>query len=271
MPLPRLIRRRLAPALILLLCATALPARAAPGPLTLRFEGYGSGLPLLEASLRLDRQEGRYAVHVSARGNSLVDLLTGWSYEAEARGLLAGAAPRPESFRSERRLRGRHRAMRLSYGPGGGVQVEAVPEQSPEDAGAVPPEHRPGTLDPVSGVFGVFTAAAAQGCAGTFPVFDGRRRYDLRLSEGERVVLPPGRNGRYGGPALRCRVTMHPVAGFESDRDEGDFFEYGQDREVTAWFAPAGPGGEILPVRMQTELAWSNFILHLVSVSSSPP
>lgn len=255
----------------LLLCAASLPARATDGPLLLGFAGYGSGLPLFEARLLLDRRDGRYDARLSAKGSSLVDLLTGWSYEARADGRLAEGGPRPESFRGERRLRRKHQVMRLSYDPAGGVEVAADPEQSPEDAAAVPPEYRPGSLDPVSGVLGVLAAAATRGCAGTFPVFDGRRRYDLRLAGGERLALPPSGSGLYAGPALRCRVTMHPVAGFESDRDAGDFFRYGTDREVTAWFAPAGPEGAILPVRVEAELAWSNVILHLVSVASSPP
>lgn len=271
MPSPRLPRRRpFLSALTLLLCAAASPAQAASGPLTLGFEGYGSGLPLLEASLRLERQEGRYAAQVSARASRLIDLLTGWSYEAEAEGMLAENGPRPDRFRGERRLRRKHRVMTLSYGPDGSVEVTAEPEQSPEDAQAVPPEHRPGSLDPMSAILGIL-ASGEEGCAGTFPVFDGRRRYDLRAEPAERIILPPGRSDIYSGPALRCRVTMHPVAGFESDRDEGDFFEYGVDREVTAWIAPAGPEGEMLPVRVEADLPWSNFILHLVSISSPPP
>jgi hypothetical protein len=252
-------------AIMILLAASP----AAAGTLTLGFEVYGGGLHLVNGTLRIARSDDRYAVRIEARGTRLVDLLTGWSYVAEAEGRMTAAGPAPASFRSERTLRRRHEIRHMRYGGDGAVEVVDVPPQSPGDAAAVPPDFRPGTLDPLSALFAVATTGPA-GCMGRLPVFDGRRRYDILVRGDGTETLEASRHARYSGPASRCIVTMRPVAGFESDRDAGAFFEYGAERTATLWHAPAGPRGKSVPVRMRIDMPGSSLVLHLATASTGP-
>jgi hypothetical protein len=243
---------------------------AAAGSIEIGFAVYGSGIHLANGTFAIERGDGRYETRIEARGTRLVDLLTGWSYVAEAEGRLTAAGLAPETFRAERRLRRKHEVRRMRWDETGEVEVVDVPPQSAEDAAAVPAEFRPGTIDPLSALFAVATALGPDGCSGDLPVFDGRRRYDILARNDGTDTLEVSRLTRYSGPADRCEVTLRPVAGFEGDRDEGAFFEYGAERTATVWHAPAGPDGETVPVRLQLDGPGSSFVLHLVSATAGP-
>src|SRR3546814_6055887 len=66
------------------------------------------------------------------------------------------------------------------------------PAQDWEGRHPLPPDAGKGTLDPLSVIAGLGELLQAGGrCEGTFPVFDGRKRYDLIVYDaGERVLEP---------------------------------------------------------------------------------
>jgi len=232
----------------------------------LDYDVYAGGIFLVSGVLDLNLQADHYSAGIEAKGGQIIDLLSRWSYVASAEGRIAdGARVQPDHFRSERNLRRKHRSLDLDYDRAGQVQVNAQPPQSELAAAAVPPEHRPNTLDPLSAAVGIIAVAGQAGCAGTFPVFDGRRRYDLILTSNGTDTLEKTSRALYSGPAEKCTVRLHPVAGFERDRDEGDFFEYGQDRQATVWFAPPDPVEQRVPFRIQVEHGWTVFVMNLVA------
>jgi hypothetical protein len=216
--------------------------------------------------MKLDLGRDRYSAGVEAKGGRLVDLLSRWSYKASADGRVEnGVQVSPEEFRSFRSQRKRKRALNMDYDKAGNVTVTAEPPQSELSANAVAPEYRPNTLDPVSAMVGVIAAGNASGCAGTFPVFDGRRRYDVIVTSNGIDTLHESLRNMHVGEAERCTILLRPVAGFERDRDKEDFFRYGVDRSATAWFAKPLAGGPPVPVRIQVDLEWITVVMNLVS------
>lgn len=253
-------------------CAAAVALWALPlqaEAMKLDYDIYAGGLFLVSGAMTLDIADGRYSAGVEAKGGRLVDLLSRWSYQASADGRVkAGTRVEPEQFRSDRKQRKRHRTLALDYDGAGNVSVTAEPPQSELAAGAVAPEFRPNTLDPVSAAVGIIAAGGKTGCTGTFPVFDGRRRYDVTVtSQGPDTLQKSSRN-MHQGAAEKCTIRIHPVAGFERDREEGEFFQYGVDRTATAWFASPLPGEPRVPVKIQVGLEWIDVVMNLVSARS---
>jgi hypothetical protein len=246
----------------------AFPARA--DAMKLDYDIYAGGLFLVSGQMKLYLDRDRYSAGVEAKGGRLVDLLSRWSYKASADGRVEnGVQVSPEEFRSFRNLRKRKRALNMDYDKAGNVAVKAEPPQSELAANAVAPEFRPNTLDPVSAMVGVIAAGNTTGCAGTFPVFDGRRRYDVVVTSNGIDTLQKSSRNMHAGEAEKCTILLHPVAGFERDRDEEDFFRYGVDRTATAWFAKPLAGGPPVPVRIQVDLEWISVVMNLVEATDS--
>ena len=245
-----------------------LPVQA--NAMKLDYDIYAGGLFLVSGVLKLDLDHDRYSAGVEARGGRLVDLLSRWSYEALAEGRVEdGVQVSPEQFRSFRSQRRGKRALNMDYDKAGNVSVTAEPPQSELSANAVPPEFRPNTLDPVSAMVGVIATGGAYGCAGTFPVFDGRRRYDVIVTSNGIDTLQKSSRNMHAGETEKCTILVHPVAGFERDRDKEDFFRYGVDRSATAWFARPLAGGPPVPVRIQVDLEWISVVMNLVGAKVS--
>jgi len=246
----------------------AFPVQA--DAMRLDYDVYAGGIFLVSGVMKLDLDHDRYSAGVEAKGGRLVDLLSRWSYQASAEGRVEnGVQVSPEEFRSLRSQRKGKRALNMDYDKVGNVSVSAEPPLSELAANAVAPEFRPRTLDPVSAMVGVIASGSASGCAGTFPVFDGRRRYDVVVTSSGTDTLQKSSRNMHAGKAEKCTILLHPVAGFERDRDKEDFFRYGVDRSATAWFARPLAGEPPVPVRIQVDLEWVSVVMNLVSAKPS--
>ncbi len=89
----------------------------------------------------------------------------------------------------------------------------------------VQPRHKMGVIDPMSALMVVGTLSDGHinrsVCNRTFPVFNGRERFDIDLSFKERrQIKAPG----YTGMAVVCQARYKPIAGHRSDRDEVKYF-----------------------------------------------
>jgi hypothetical protein len=256
------------PRFLVLAFLIAFPVQAKT--MKLDYDIYVGGLFLVSGEMKLDLGRDRYSAGVEARGGRLVDLLSRWSYRASADGRVEnGVQVTPEEFRSFRNQRKRKRALNMDYDKAGNVSVTADPLLSELAANSVAPEFRPKTLDPVSAMVGVIATGSASGCAGTFPVFDGRRRYDVIVTSNGTDTLQKSSRNMHAGEAEKCTILLRPVAGFERDRDEEDFFRYGVDRSATAWFARPLAGEPPVPVRIQVDLEWVSVVMNLVSAKTN--
>lgn len=196
---------RLITTAIALLIVSPVQAQA----MKLDYDIYAGGLFLVSGEMKLDLQRDRYAAGVVAKGGRLVDLLSRWSYTASAGGRVEnGVHVAPEEFRSFRSQRKRKRALNMDYDNAGNVSVTAEPPQSELSASAVAPEFRPGTLDPVSAMVGVIATGGTSGCTGTFPVFDGRRRYDVIVTSNGTDTLQKSSRNMHAGAAENARSSF---------------------------------------------------------------
>lgn len=252
---------------LLIALALLLPASAQAATLEMEFAAYSGGLSLARGSVVLDEASGgRYRARLLAEASSWLSLFTNFRYSAESQGVLGEASVRPDSFRGERRLRRKNDVMALAFRPDD-VEVRAEPPLSPDKAARVPAESRRGSVDPLSvGAAVILTASRAGGCGGRYPVFDGRRRYDVIMKPKGREELPPSRYRIAVGTAEVCAVTIHPVAGFQTDRDPAKFFADGQDRHATVWFGRNGPGGRVVPVTVEVPTDTATVLVQTVAV-----
>ena len=124
-----------------------------------------------------------------------------------------------------------------------------------------------GTLDPLSVIAGLSELLRKGGaCEGSFAVFDGRKRYDLTVSDAGEAELEPTDYSIYSGPARGCRIDYQMLGGHRMERNK--YAETARERIV--WVARPTADAPLIPVRLEIETAYGTLMGHLTGFSSDP-
>jgi hypothetical protein len=206
------------PLLLGLLAGLPLAAQASTEPDTstgllvhYRIALGGFNLGNAEINAQFDRNE--YELAAAIRTDGIADQFFATSFDLTSQGQFRAGSVRPAQFVSTYASEDSGRTVQLTYGSG-------IPEMVAEPAygDGFGPHIRPTdiqrTQDPLSALLVPTVTENANPCERSLPLFDGRRRYDLRLSADGETNLTSD-DGGYSGPAVRCAVRMMPIAGYE--------------------------------------------------------
>jgi hypothetical protein len=251
-------------AVLLLALAGATGATTPPPPMTLRYDVRYGPITILSLDTTIDVADTTYRSTTRMRTEGVVELVYPWKAEAVSDGVRDGATLTPKRHTSDGEYRGTHRRVRIDYADDGAV-VSSIEPPAEEDARErVPADMQRATLDPLTASL---AAASRQPCSGTLPVFDGRRRYDMRLEDKGPADVEPARRGVYSGPARRCRATIIPYTGFwRSDARDSE-------APTTLDYFIATPRPDVGPLPVYLELAGARGTLriHLTAVEPVTP
>jgi hypothetical protein len=117
------------------------------------------------------------------------------------------------------------------------------------------------TVDPLTATLSALTLH----CRGTVPVFDGRRRYDIRLTDLGDTDVPPSGSPLYSGRARRCRSEIIPLAGFwrvEPNQDE-------RPTRLDYWIAAPKAGLPPVPVYLELSAPRGTLSIHLTALAAA--
>ena len=207
---------------------------------------------ILSMELTSEVAGDRYQATSVLETRGTIGLLFPWRSRAESSGRRDGPALRPERHRADGTYRSERRTVDIEYRRDGAVSASITPP--PEEDVRVPDELQRETVDPLTAGM----LAVEDGCRGRVPVFDGRRRYDLRLEELAPGTVPESKGALYAGSARRCRAVVEARAGFWR-------FDPRDDSEPTILdFWIASPRGGMPPVPVYLELTGARGTLAIV-------
>ncbi len=246
-------------ALLVALAGAAGATAPVPPPITLRYDVRYGPLTIMSFDTTVDVADRTYRSTTRMQTEGVVELVYPWKAEAVSDGVRDGTTLTPKRHTSDGMYRGTHRRVRIDYADDGAVvsTIEPPPEEDARDR--VPADLQRATMDPLTASL---AAAGRQPCGGTLPVFDGRRRYDMRLEDKGPAEVEPARRGIYAGPARRCRATIIPYSGFwRSEPTESE-------APTTLDYFIATPRPDVGPLPVYLELAGARGTLriHLTAV-----
>lgn len=257
--------KRLLLASLLIVCAA--PASAANGPMRATYEVYFGGLHILSAQSEFAPEQSRYAVTAKAQTRGILDVFFGWHGETRSAG----------RFDNDRAVPGKHtnfgwrgdeqRSVILTYGPNGEVTSTRIdPAPDPDEVTALPENAEAGTIDPLTVLAQLSrTMSEAGTCDGEFAVFDGRRRYDLRVTDQGMESLPPTSYSIFSGEARRCRIEYAMLGG--ERKDPSKYSKTARDRVV--YVARPLKDGPAIPVALKIETDFGTLMAHLTGIESA--
>jgi Protein of unknown function (DUF3108) len=200
--------------------------------------------PLSVLSMELTSRVGddQYQATSVLQTRGLIGKVFPWRSNAESRGRRERGALRPEWHRSDGTYRSERRTVAIDYPDDAPMRVVVTPPPE-EQRDVVPDELQQATVDPLTA--SLLTVGAD--CRGVVPVFDGRRRYDLRLEEQPPATVPRGADDIYTGTARRCRATVEARAGLWRD----DPRESEKPTTLEFWIATPREGVPPIPVYLE--------------------
>lgn len=217
------------------------PMAQAGDKVALDYRFYLGGVLIGKASIAAALDEASYRLDTKVRSDGVV----GWFYDVTVEGLAEGARESgakltPSVFRFNSVAEGEPFNLDMRFEDDAPKTVKAEPPFQPRHYEIDPTQQR-GALDPMTAIVAaLFPDAAKPLCKQTFPIFDGRRRYDITL-EGQ---ISEKRED--DTTIIECRGRWKRVGGFKPKHMRKP------DYLFTVRYA-RDPSGRTLPVRAWTE------------------
>jgi Protein of unknown function (DUF3108) len=175
---------------------------------------YWAGLPAGDIRLTLRDDPSGYRDEIQIRTEGLPRLVTKFHGSAASGGrLVADHLPQPGYYDAHYDLRkSKNKRLSMRFADRAGALVA---DRGPEDTSSKPPlaeKFRQNVVDPLSALTAIRDALRrGKRDAFTVPVYDGARRFDVRV----RVL-----SKKQGDQGLHLELTLAPIAGFKGETSE---------------------------------------------------
>ncbi len=137
-----------------------------------------------------------------------------WSGNFSGHGALEPAGVRPAAFEMSYKSKKKVTSVKIGFADGAVNAVALVPNKPPPpETIKLKPEDLKNVFDPMAASIAMSDATPADACNRTIPVFDGKARYDLRLSFKRREPISERQASGQPKELVVCRVKYVPVAG----------------------------------------------------------
>lgn len=265
--------RKAAAAALLIAASSVGPAQAveeaglieADEPVVLDYSIYFGGFHVLDARATLRAEDDTYEIEAEAQTEGFARWLFSWRGEARSAGRIADGRITPQVHRNWGDAGGSERLTELAYdGDGNVVDVYVDPERDPTKVHPLPEDAEVGTIDPLSLVIeSSLRLSRGEVCDGRRAVFDGKRRYDVILTQIDETEIEPNSYSVYAGPAVACIMEYEQLGGHRLKRNK--YEETARDR--TIWVARPLSDGPVVPVRLRIETAYGMVMGHLTGMA----
>ena len=160
--------------------------------------------------------------------------------------------------------------VRMTLSSGTVTDLVAEPVAASPDRIPLTEAHRHDVVDPMSaaliGVSGSGEVLSPEACRRTLPIFDGRRRYDLKLAF-KRIDTVKADKG-YRGPAVVCGVTFQAIAGHRASSPLVKYLADGRDIELV--LAPIAGTRTLAPFRLSIASMLGNMVIEAAEFETTP-
>ncbi|MGD1878032.1 MAG: DUF3108 domain-containing protein [Kiloniellaceae bacterium] len=234
------------------------------------YQVYFGGFHVLDAQALWQSSASDYRLAAEAETQGFIGWLNPWKGTTQSDGRIAGdrIIPRHHENWGTTTEESEESTVELTYDRAGDLtRTRVQPEQDFEGRVPLPDDAGKGTLDPMSVIAGLSELLRKSGrCEGTFAVFDGRKRYDLMVSDAGETDLEASDYSIYAGPARGCRLDYKMLGGHKKERNK--YVETVRERIV--WVARPADGAPLIPVRLKIETAYGTLMGHLTGFARGP-
>lgn len=231
------------------------------------YQGYAGGFKIGNVDMNIALVDGSYAAKMSLKTSGMVGWFVEWRHGSTAKG---GAAPVDKplgdaapisvtDYHNDSFWKERDRYVTFAVKD----RVAAVTKADPhpvkdEERPLITEAERTDVLDPLSAIIAIGRTLELTGsCAAVYPVYDGRRRYTLKVEDQGVAKLEKSRGAPYEADAQRCRFVFERVSGFRKEISDDE------PTNGRAYYRRVAPDAPMMPVKIVAELEYGSAIINL--------
>lgn len=225
-------------ALLLFAAPFAAGPAFADGRLKANYSLSIAGVEFGRGSVVVQANDSAYEISGTARLTGVMRAISSAKGVAAARGAISGGRVVPRVYAMNAEADGKEESARIAMVSGAVKEMDVEPPlKFLPDRVPITPAVLESVMDPVSGAFayvpGTVDMLSPAACDRTIPVFDGRQRYDIKLSfdRVEKVSVEG-----YNGSAVVCSARYKPVAGHRPSRYTVKYMV--SNKDMWAWLVP---------------------------------
>lgn len=241
------------------------------------YQGYIGGLKVGEVAMDMALRDGRYAANMRLETAGMVSWFVEWRHSTLVKGKASadqgpashGAPLTVKSYQADSYWKKKDRFVNFEVRNGGVAEVTtAAPHPvADERRSTITDAQRTDVLDPLSAIIAVGRTLEQTGsCKASYPVYDGRRLYTVKIEDQGIAELEPSRRTPYEGDAQRCKFVFERVAGFRKKSAADDDPTNGR-----AYYRRPAPGAPMMPVKIVADLELGSAIINLKQYKSLNP
>ena len=241
------------------------------------YQGYAGGLKVGKVAMDVALRDGRYAAKMRLETAGMVGWFVEWRHGTSVKGAASadqgpashGAPLTVKSYQADSYWKKKERFVNFEVRNGGVAEVtKAAPHPlADERRPTITEAQRTDVLDPLSAIIAVGRTLEQTGsCNASYPVYDGRRRYTVKIEDQGIAELKPSRRTPYEGDAQRCKFVFERVAGFRKKLAADD-----EPTNGRAYYRRPAPGAPMMPVKIIADLELGSAIINLKQYKTLDP
>lgn len=257
----------------LLLCMPAQAEQTKNHEYILSYDVYAGGMHALSATYNKKNTNGTYKASITAETNGFIGTLFPWTATYESHGNVDGTSFTPKHHKSTSTWKKDQKIKDIYFQDGAITKVAVTEHKKTIENKKLKPDLTTDAVDLLSATLSAFEKLNVQDdCKAETIAFDGKRKFKIKLSGGEKVTMQKSRYSTFSGDALKCTLTVEPIAGFkEKDQKRGWMAVQNHTKEhgkaPAIWLAKLEDNGPMVPVRMQIASSYGAAIAHLSNIS----
>lgn len=240
--------------------------------LRLDYDVYAGGFKALQANFDIKLDPNAYDASLTARTQGMIGSIFPWQGSYQTAGTTRKNALVPTQHTARSKWKAKEKLTELHYSPQGNLLKMTTQEGGKTTTERdIKKELSADSVDLLTGtLLMIQSMRVTDTCKGSFPVFDGKRRYNITVYGGGMDTIRKSDYSIYSGPALKCFLRVEPVAGFVKKDEKRGWMavqNHSLERKTppTIWFAAPEEGGPVVPVRMEISSTYGAAVAHLTA------
>lgn len=238
--------------------------------LSLKYDVYAGGFKALNASLMMDLNKKAYDMELDAATQGFIGGLFPWKGSFNTSGHAEKGILIPTVYTARSSWRQALKVTEMNYAPDGRVLKTTTQADGKTTTDRdINQAMSSNAMDLLTGTLLMLQNVKNNDkCTGKFPVFDGKRRFNITLTDEGKEVLPPSKYSSFEGEAVRCTLKVEPVAGFKKKDQKRGWMAVQNHTEQhhklpTLWLARIKGSNQVVPVRMEIASDYGSVVAHL--------
>jgi len=238
--------------------------------LTLQYDVYAGGFKALNASLVMNLDKKTYDMALKTETQGFIGYLFPWSASFNIAGHAKKGTLYPTVYTERNIWRKKIKITEMNYAPDGKI-IKTTMQKNGKTVTKrdIDDKLTNDTMDLLTGALVMLqNVGNTSKCTGKFPVFDGKRRFNITLTDNGTEILASSRYSSFKGEAMRCTLKIEPVAGFRKKDNQRGWMAVQNHTEArhkppTLWLAKINNNGQVIPVRMEIASEYGSVVAHL--------